>query len=176
MEALDARRLGIKLMLALALVLIAIILASTFGALHNQVSYTISREYFTEFKFDQFNIINFPERLGASFVGIYATWWMGLVIGVPLSLLGLIHAAPPRMFAKTLVSFAIVICIAIICGTIGAMIGSISIVKTYLPEKVWRFEVAGFMHNASYIGGAIGLVCGIVYQIASGVRGRKKNG
>jgi hypothetical protein len=46
------------------------VLAGLYGAVHNQISYTVSPDYFWTFKFDQFGI---PEALrgplGASLVG-----------------------------------------------------------------------------------------------------------
>jgi hypothetical protein len=40
----------------LSLFLIACLLSGAYGAIHNQVSYTVSPEYFTKFKFVQFGI------------------------------------------------------------------------------------------------------------------------
>ena len=64
-----------KLIALLLLFLAALLLCGIFGALHDQVSYTISREYFTLFKFRQFGIDSgVAERLGAASVGFQATW------------------------------------------------------------------------------------------------------
>ncbi len=49
-----------------------------YGAVHDQISFSISREYFTRMKFIQFAWADFgwPERLFAAEVGFLATWWM----------------------------------------------------------------------------------------------------
>ena len=49
-------------------------IAALFGALHNQVSFTLSDEYFTKFKFFQFGLSEFDvaPRILAAYVGILA--------------------------------------------------------------------------------------------------------
>jgi len=56
------------------LILTAIMLAGVYGAIHNQISCTVSSEYFTKFKFRQFGLVdvNLPDRVRASFVGFIA--------------------------------------------------------------------------------------------------------
>ena len=54
-----------------------------FGALHDQLSYSISPEYFTLFKFEQFDVPrSWPPRLGAAMVGGVAGGAAGLVAGL----------------------------------------------------------------------------------------------
>lgn len=50
-----------------------------YGVLHDQITYSISHEYFTKLKFDQFKYANFgfPVRIFVSEVGFLATWWVG---------------------------------------------------------------------------------------------------
>lgn len=80
-----------KLFLALVLFVFACLLAGGYGALHNQISYTVSPEYFTKFKFHQFQINEvIGERLGAAIVGWSASWWMGIFIGIILIPMGLL--------------------------------------------------------------------------------------
>ena len=52
------------------------LLGGLYGMLHDQISYTISREYFTDFKFHQFRYADFhlPERLYVGIIGFLATW------------------------------------------------------------------------------------------------------
>ena len=74
-----------KIGLLILIVIVSTILASIYGILHNQISYSISAEYFTKFKFDQigewlYRVQN--ERIAISFVGFISTWWFGLFIGL----------------------------------------------------------------------------------------------
>jgi hypothetical protein len=72
------------------------LLAGLYGALHDQVSYTISPEYFTKMKFEQFHYANFgwPQRVFASEVGFLASWWVGLFGGWALARVGLDQLPP----------------------------------------------------------------------------------
>ncbi len=49
--------------------------------IHDQITYTISPEYFTRMKFDQFRSADFgfPTRVLVAEIGFLATWWVGLV-------------------------------------------------------------------------------------------------
>lgn len=74
----------------------AIVIAAIYGMLHNQISYTFSEEYFTQFKFKQFGIPWAYEtpRLGAAYVGALATWRMGIIVFIILGLLGFMFYSP----------------------------------------------------------------------------------
>jgi len=49
------------------LVLFAILLSGLYGIIHDQISYTVSPEYFTKFKFQQFGLdgMTLPNRVQA---------------------------------------------------------------------------------------------------------------
>src|SRR5258708_14664894 len=80
----------LKLALLPLLLVSGCLIAGSYGALHNQISYTVSPEYFHAFKFGQFGIPNeLRGRVGAAIVGWRASWWMGLIIGMPILLVGL---------------------------------------------------------------------------------------
>ena len=51
-----------KLATFFIIVLAAIVIASLYGVGHDQVTYTISPEYYTKFKFIQFNLADSGER------------------------------------------------------------------------------------------------------------------
>jgi hypothetical protein len=57
------------------------LVASTFGILHDQITYAISPEYFTQMKFAQFGSLQsqIPPRAFVALIGILATWWFGLI-------------------------------------------------------------------------------------------------
>jgi hypothetical protein len=63
--------------------LLGAVIAGLYGAVHDQISYSISPEYFTKMKFEQFSYADFgfPPRVCASEVGFLATWWVGLFAG-----------------------------------------------------------------------------------------------
>ena len=80
-----------KLALLPLLLVVGCLTAGLFGALHDQVSYSVSPDYFHAFKFHQFQIPpHLHNRVGAAIVGWRASWWMGPIIGVPLLTAGLL--------------------------------------------------------------------------------------
>jgi hypothetical protein len=58
--------------------------AILFGITHDEVSYSASNEYFTKFKFIQFRFFdtNLPDRFRVGEVGLLASWWMGIPLGI----------------------------------------------------------------------------------------------
>jgi hypothetical protein len=81
----------------------ALLVAGLFGALHDQISYSVSNEYFTKFKFAQFHLLNpdTPTRLHVAAVGFVASWWMGIPLGLLTGIVGFIQRTPEHM-AKAL--------------------------------------------------------------------------
>jgi hypothetical protein len=159
--------------------LIICCMAGIYGFLHDQISYTDSPEYFTCLKFQQFNI---PEslhhRTGAGIVGIKATWWMGLVIGIVIIPVGLIIPGWKNYLKVMLQTFICACGTALLIGIAALIYGLINYNENNLPnfgipnDVVDRisFSVVGNMHNFSYLGGIIGMVAGIIFIIVMKIR------
>jgi hypothetical protein len=172
-----------KLGVLLLTLIIATLIAAIYGALHDQITYSISSEYFTVFKFDQFGFLdwgNSNPRLTTALIGVLATWWVGFYIGVFQGLLGLIHINHKLMFKYVMNAIFITIGVAIIFGFIGFIIGKLDS-DTYknccFPYKVTdpkSFTIVGSIHNYSYVGGEIGAFFGMVYQIIMKSKGRSR--
>jgi ABC-type dipeptide/oligopeptide/nickel transport system permease component len=168
-----------KLACAPLLVFAACAFAGFYGALHNQVSYTVSPGYFHKFKFDQFQI-NKPlrGRLGASLVGAMASWWMGFLIGIPLALVGLVIPGWRAYVTHVLFSFLVVVCTAFVIGFGALLYASVTITDGNLPDYWYpahavnkvAFARAGTMHNYSYLGGGLGVLTGSIYLAVVRVR------
>ena len=115
-----------QFLVLLLLILIAIIIGGLYGIVHDQLTYSISPEYYTKFKFYQFGLIDmgneaiFPNpRIQVSVVGFLATWWMGLPIGLTLGLVGLIHKDSKRIFKVTMKAIFITVIVASVIGLFG---------------------------------------------------------
>lgn len=161
----------------------SVLIAGLYGVLHNQVTYSISNEYFTHFKFLVFGLPDYyiqPHRLGAAIVGWTSSWWFGLVAGLILGSLWVwenILALRDRYFA-----IGIVVITAIVFGALGGIFSYFY----YQPQRYYEvfqftgytkevrdslnsisnpyaFLRAGVIHNSSYIGGTIGLILGALY-------------
>jgi hypothetical protein len=164
-----------KVLLIPLLLVTGCIIAGTYGVLHNQISYTVSPDYFHEFKYHQFGLNpEIPGRIGASIVGWNAAWWMGIVIGIFIVPIGLVIPGAKRYFFGVLRSYAIVAVTAPIVGltalavafqTISpASIGEIVRYGNVISNPV-EFARAETMHNFSYLGGLVGIISGIVWIV-----------
>ena len=164
-----------KTLALLALLLGAMVLCGLFGALHDQISYTVSPEYFTRFKFLQFGALAVgPVRLSVAYVGVQATWWMGIPIGATLGTIGLSAQDARTMLRETLRAFGVVAAVSLVFGFGGLLWGMVTFQRAsppippgwYLPpggvQDLAAFLRAGAMHNASYLGGAVGTLVAAV--------------
>jgi hypothetical protein len=164
------RKIGILLLS----VVLSTLIASIYGALHDQVTYSISSEYFTVFKFDQFGFQDWGNnnpRLTTALIGILATWWVGFYIGIFQGLVGLIHRNHKLMFKYVMNSIFITLGVTLLFGLIGYLIGvldSETYEKCCFPYDIKdgkSFMTVGSIHNYGYAGGEIGAFVGIVYQL-----------
>ena len=72
------------------IIVLSIVIASLFGAIHNQISYSVSSEFFKDFLFGNFGVYNWEidnERIAASLVGILGSYWVGLILGIIYSII-----------------------------------------------------------------------------------------
>ena len=169
----------IKTLLFPILLVAACLVAGLYGALHNQISYTVSPDYFHAFKFDQFRIPSeLHNRLGASLVGWYVSWWMGFLIGVPVLIVGLILPGWKLYLSRCLLAFAVVVVTALLVGLGALAYASFTFGETP-PDWFWypsaaidrmAFARAGFMHDFSYLGGFLGILTASLYLIVERIR------
>ncbi|UOQ96130.1 hypothetical protein MUN81_12785 [Hymenobacter sp. 5317J-9] len=172
-----------KFLTLILIVLMAPVIGGIYGAVHDQLTYTISPEYYTKFKFIQFELAaEGPEahltnpRLWVAVVGFLATWWMGASIGFILCLAGLTHATWKQMLRVTLRAFLITMFTAFVTEIAGLVYGRLVLANDpvkafenwFIPENIIDFKnyiAVGSMHNFSYAGGFIGLIAGIIYSL-----------
>jgi hypothetical protein len=161
-----------KLALVPLLLALGCLVAGLYGALHDQVSFTASPDYFFAFKFHQFEIpAHLQNRLGAGIVGFLATWWMGAIIGVPILAMGLLFSDARAYARHCLAAFAVVAATALAVGFGALAIAWFTLTADNLPafwfpdgvEDRVAFARVGVMHNFSYLGGFLGIVTGLVY-------------
>ncbi|GAB5448577.1 hypothetical protein [Gymnodinialimonas sp.] len=151
---------------------VAALAAALFGALHNQLSYTVGATYFTEFKFQQFAIgEGVPNRLGAALVGVQASWWMGPIIGLPAFIYGLFAVPTARSYLAAGLGSVFVVILLATFGALAGLLGGLVADSTGLLDEMITFPTgptrqdllrAGFMHDASYIAGALGLLAAFI--------------
>jgi hypothetical protein len=161
-----------KLAAFTALLVAGCLVAGVYGVLHDQISYTVSPEYFHRFKFIQFRIApQWHNRVGAAKVGWMATWWMGAIIGLPVLGSGLLIRGVTAYVRHSLIAFGLVMLTAIVFGASALFVALATITPKHLPpyrfpdgvtNKV-AFACVGAMHNFSYLGGFVGIFVGVAY-------------
>jgi len=165
------------------------LIAGVYGALHDQVTWTLSAEYFTEVKFEQFGYADFGwgPRAFAGTVGLLATWWVGLIAGWFLARLALPRFPVERARAAAHRGFAMVFGCGLTGGLAGYAIGRLRVAEG-IPEA-WHplirqlgleqpqdFVVVAHIHNGGYLGALVGLViAGLWIASAQGAKGRILN-
>ncbi|HXE53265.1 MAG TPA: hypothetical protein VN541_09635 [Tepidisphaeraceae bacterium] len=144
-----------------------------YGIVHDQITARICVEYFTIGHPPVFDTSD-PTLLGLGW-GVIATWWVGLILGIPLALSARFGRRPKRS-AKSLVRpigilLLVMGCCAALAGTIGFILAGKKLIflvgplaSAVSPDKHVQFLVDLFAHNASYLVGFIG---GIVLVITT---------
>lgn len=163
-----------KIVNFLLIILASILIAGIYGILHDQITYTISNEYFTLFKFEQFGINDWgisDIRTKAGIIGFLATWWVGLFLGIVYAVISL-FLDPKKVLKNSLKSIFLNIGVAILFGILGFIYGVLFLkaenIDWYIPEQtknIQNFVNVGSIHNFGYLGGLVGLFIGIYYQI-----------
>jgi len=153
------------------IIIIGAIAAGIFGIIHDQISYTISPEYYTKFKFQQFKIPDyFFDRIGVSIVGWNATWRFGLILGTVLALFIRKDLSSHGVLIKAIKSIGVILFLTFVVAIMGLLIGNFFFdplsPNWIIPDDViekGKFLAVGSMHTFSYFGGILGLILGIVY-------------
>jgi len=151
--------------------LLGALLAGTYGIIHDQVTYSIGPEYFTNFKFKQFHWadMNLSPRIFVACIGFLATWWIGPIIAWILSRRLLPNQPRSVACKKILYAFVIVFATAVMFGLGGFLPGTIKgpdadysnwnwAFEDYQIQDKWNFVRVAYIHNAGYLGGVVGLV------------------
>lgn len=177
-----------KFLIFIATIVIAICFAGLFGILHDQITYSICNEYYTRFKFHQFGLTPLTSeailpnpRMAVAKVGFLATWWVGKYIGIIFGLTGLLFSDYKQMLKAVLKALGWTFCITILSSVIGFVCGNfftnINTVSWWFPENLIHkkdFVTVGTIHNFSYLGGAVGLLFGVVFLIVKNNSERKR--
>ncbi|MGI9241755.1 MAG: hypothetical protein ACR2RV_13215 [Verrucomicrobiales bacterium] len=161
---------------------IGALIAGVYGIAHDQITYAISPEYFTCFKFRQFSYADpgLGDRSFVIVIGFLATWWVGFFSGWFLWRLGVDKdGVPPRPMAICRLFLMIIAC-GFAFGIAGYFYGRHKVtagdLDDWLPytESIGVSDPAAFMtvgqiHNFGYLGALVGLV-------AAGIAVRRDRG
>jgi hypothetical protein len=165
-------------MKTLSIVALCVCSAVIYGIIHDQITARICVEYFTIGHPPVFNTDS-PTLLGLGW-GVIATWWVGLILGVPLAMVARLGSRPKKTVAsliRPLVRLLIIMgCCALLAGVIGYLLARNRLVFLVEPmasavpaERHVRFIADLWSHLASY---GVGVTGGVVLIVMTW-RGRK---
>ena len=155
--------------------LLGSLLAGVYGIIHDQITYSISPEYFTRLKFSQFHYADFgfPPRVFVAEIGFLATWWVGFVAGWFVARIAVPAFPPGTALCHASRAFLTILAFALTASIIGYLLGLLR--RSNSDFSSWEgfatkrgildlpnFGRVAYIHNASYLGGLVGLVAAIV--------------
>ncbi len=97
------------------------VIAAVYGIVHDQITYSISPEYFTRLKFIQFHYADFglPRRVFVAEVGVLATWWAGFIAGWFIAR-KTVRCFPPKIaMQRSLEGFGVILLATLLASEIG---------------------------------------------------------
>jgi hypothetical protein len=156
---------------SLGIVLMCIVATVVYGTIHNQVTARVCVEYFTIGHPPVFDTRD-PTLLGLGW-GVSATWWVGLLLGVPLAVVARAGPRPKRSVGTLarpvgwlLAGTGVCAFAAGVLGWLLARIGVVFLVGSTARElpadRHVPFLADLWAHSASYL---IGVVGGIVVMV-----------
>jgi hypothetical protein len=159
----------------LKIILLCIAAAIFYGIVHDQITARVCIEYFTIFHPPVFTTQS-ATLLGFGW-GIIATWWVGLLLGVLLTLAARggrrAQLSAPDLLRPIASLLVVMACCALVAGSTGFLLATQGLV----PEPQWmtsalnplsyaRFVADFFAHSASYASGILGglVLCILQYR------------
>ncbi len=147
------------------IVILSVLCAVLYGILHDQITARICVEYFT-IGHPQIVPTENPTLLGLVW-GVVATWWVGLILGIPLAIVATVGSHPKRTAVSLVGPLALVMLCSAMFALLAGCVGYIAarnrwvVLMSPLAEKVPHekhipFLVDLWVHNASYCGGFVG--------------------
>lgn len=159
---------------AAPMILVALVggvIAGVYGALHDQITYSISPEYFTKLKFHQFRYadLGLGDRVFASTVGFLATWWVGFLAAWFLARRLIPRQPRERAYRQIRRGILCILAFGLSFGMAGYGYGLWRgpeadysswtwAIRELKITDTWSFVRVAYIHNAGYLGGLIGLV------------------
>jgi hypothetical protein len=113
-----------------------------------------------------------PTLLGIGW-GIIATWWVGLLLGVPLAVVARVGSRPKRSVGSLVRPVASLLGVMAVCAFVAGVVGWLlassetvflvgPIARELRPDRHVPFLADMWAHTASYL---VGLVGGIVVMV-----------
>ena len=174
LAAIDRRRRGraATRWQELVFLLMAVAGAATFAVVHDQVTVTISPEYFAAH--EGLSAIPADVRMLALGVAVRGSWWVGLIVGTVLLLANNPRGDWPRLGLGAMVARLTIALAGAACGS--AALGLAAWAGAFdAPPGLEGFTIVGFAHLGAYLGGGVGMLAAAGAIVARRLRLRGGN-
>jgi len=154
-------------MQALKIIGACILAAIGYGIVHDQITARICVEYFSVFHPPILGGTQSPTLLAFGW-GVIATWWVGVLLGVPLAVVARAGSWPRLTVSDLLPMIRTLLIVMAVCAILAGIAGYFRGVvppdmrRVIEPELHRRFLADWWAHSASYASGFLG---GIVLWI-----------
>ena len=148
-------------MQGLKIVGVCILAAIAYGIVHDQITARVCVEYFTVFHPPILGGTRSPTLLAFGW-GVIATWWVGVLLGVPLALVARAGSRPRLAVSDLLPMIRTLLIVMAACAFVAGVVGYFwggmpSSLTTLLPPDLYRrFLADWWAHSASYASGFLG--------------------
>jgi predicted membrane protein len=165
----------------LSMAMVGTLVAATFGVIHDEITCTLSPDYFTKLKFPQFHAEQFglPFRGSVAVIGALASWWVGLIAAWVLARLlpgqiegGSVHLAPPRKaWGRFLKLLGLILTTSSMGGFVGFWVATPltgtseawrEVCQDLLVKEIPAFLKVACIHQGTYIGAALGFLIALL--------------
>lgn len=181
-----------KLAIYLLFIAVAIVIASIYGVANHQVTFSVSPEYYTKFKFIQTNLADTlaaqhmtQPRSAVVIAGVKTSWAIGGIVGAILGLIALVFPSAENMFRAAWQALALTLLLSVLLGAgayfygpdahIGA--GAYTTMPTHLPDNLTNkpaFFRAAFLQYGILLGWCVGLFGGMILLLVRNNRLRRR--
>jgi len=162
---------------------LSILAAVAYGIVHDQITVRVCLEYYTIAHPPLFGTTS-PTMIAIGW-GIIATWWAGLMVGLPLALASRCGSWPKlsaAMLLRSIISLLLLMAAisftAAIATWISARLGAVELrgglAYVIVPDRHARFMAARHSHLTSYAVGFLGGI-GLIIRVIFRRRGMKAN-
>lgn len=159
------------MMEALKIIAFCVLAAVAYGIGHDQITARICLEYFTVFHPPILHHTHSPILLALGW-GVIATWWVGVLLGIPLALASRVGGRPKLQVSDLLPWIQSLLLVmsscAVLAGVGGFFWGTVprEFEPLIAPAMRSRFAADLWAHNASYVSGFLGglIMCSFAYR------------
>lgn len=152
------------------------IIAGVYGIVHDQITFALGPEYFTCLKFEQFHYLSRdqPVWLLVAEIGFLATWWVGFFAAWFMGRVILPHQPVPVAARRISKGVLLMIGTALVFALTAYLLAPTRLddprvlnweafMASYGVTDYLSFIRVAYIHNASYLGGLIGLIVSLIW-------------